>query len=219
LHHDPDNDCYRARSEDPESPPRVSAGRLQATPVPIPGLPVEYGGGPGGERIGLRIELRRTGLRELLAMLAVSRAHVVREGLVIEPEVNGLFRELFRELSREPVRGSSPGDSESGCEEVPTAAAWSATLAAIPGLDDAMRLSPMYRRAVAYVRRQRGRVRVHENLLVLRIDDPRLRTLIDRRFVGQTYPLGELYRAVPRALEHKVLALARRQGLIARRMS
>ena len=91
--------------------------------------------------------------------------------------------------------------------------------AGIARLADACQLSPTYRAAVKRVQREGRRLWVHRNVIVYRIEDLGLRTLIDHRFAGQVVALDEHYVAAPRALGRQIDALARKQGFSARRVA
>ncbi len=73
--------------------------------------------------------------------------------------------------------------------------------------------------AVRQVEKRRGEIVLHDGLLVLRIDDLGLRTLLRHRLGDALRELGGAYLAAPRGLVKEVEKLVRKEGFAARRIS
>jgi hypothetical protein len=92
-------------------------------------------------------------------------------------------------------------------------------LAALSALPAVTRASRAFAKAVAFVKQRHGKLRVHEGLLVLRVEDLGLRTLLTHRLAARVRSLGGPYLAVPRAAADDVERIVRGEGFSPRRVS
>jgi hypothetical protein len=80
-------------------------------------------------------------------------------------------------------------------------------------------LSPVFESAFKTVEDRRGKLLVHENLAVLRVDDIGLRAVIQHKFAGKVLLIDQAYIALPAALTTEVEAIVRKQGYSVRRFT
>ncbi len=92
-------------------------------------------------------------------------------------------------------------------------------LGALPALRRVRGSSAAFEQAADHVERRHGRLILHEGLLVLRIEDPALRTSLSRRLGEGIRSLGGPYLAAPRGLAEQAEKLVRKEGFSLRRMS
>lgn len=78
--------------------------------------------------------------------------------------------------------------------------------------------SPAFDAAARLVEERRGQVQVHKNLTLLRIEDVGLHALLLAKFPGQVRELSGRHLAVPSGKAAELVALAAKQGFVARRL-
>ena len=91
-------------------------------------------------------------------------------------------------------------------------------LASMPALGEARAASPAFEGAAAKALERQGTLLLHEGLLVLRVEDLALRTVLEHALGPRLRPLTGSWLAVPRALEAKVEKLAAKEGFTPRRV-
>ncbi len=96
------------------------------------------------------------------------------------------------------------------------AAPW---LDSFPALGEARAACAAFDQAVRQVEKRHGEIVLHDGLLVLRIDDLGLRTLLLHRLGDALRELGGAYLAAPRGLAKKIEKLVRKEGFAARRVT
>lgn len=92
-------------------------------------------------------------------------------------------------------------------------------LESFSSLKQVRRRCPAFDEAIEHVRSQHGRVILHEGLLIMRIDDLGLRTLLAHELGAAFRSLGGPYLAAPRAFLSQIEKLARKEGFAPRRVS
>ncbi len=85
-------------------------------------------------------------------------------------------------------------------------------LASLTALGEVRAACAAFDKAVRQVEKRRGEIVLHDGLLVLRIDDLGLRTLLRQRLGSALRELGGAYLAAPRGLAKEVEKVVREEG-------
>ncbi len=92
-------------------------------------------------------------------------------------------------------------------------------LGAMQSLEKVRQSSPAFEKALRHVDAHKGKVVLHQGLLVLRVDDVGFRTKLLHHLDQRARPLGGPYLAVTRDKVKEVNDMARKEGYSPRRVS